>query len=141
MAEEPTEEVDVLEYREGRIKVLAQPLRHIGDARADPAPPLGISHVFPEDDHLSLLNFSGAGDEGQEARFANAIGSDQSDHPPSRYLEAHTVESAFTAVGQREIPDDCDRGPLFRIGGAAFPHGCSVSSSQSGQAASGSRRT
>ena len=37
VAEQAAEEVDVLEHRQRRVEVLAQALRHVGDARADDA--------------------------------------------------------------------------------------------------------
>src|SRR5690606_20569744 len=45
MAEETSEEVDVLENRKRRIEVPAKALRHVGDARTDLAALARVTHV------------------------------------------------------------------------------------------------
>jgi len=63
LAEQPAEELEVLEHRQRRVEVLAQPLRHVGDTRADRAAVAGIAHVAVEHLHLALLQLARTGDQ------------------------------------------------------------------------------
>ena len=80
MAKQPAEEVDILEHRQGRIQVLAQALRHIGDARADIVAMVGIRHIAAQRLDPALLNGARAGDQREQAGFADSVRADQPDH-------------------------------------------------------------
>jgi len=56
LAEQPPEEVDVLEHAERRIEIAAETLRHVGDAAADLPQVASVSDVLVEHDDLALLN-------------------------------------------------------------------------------------
>ena len=62
-AEQLREEVDVLEDAQLEVEVLAQPLRHVGDARADGVAVAGVGDVAAEDVHLAGLDLLRAGDQ------------------------------------------------------------------------------
>src|SRR5690606_23449227 len=66
LSEQSAEELQVLEYREGWVKVLAQALGHVGDARADSPTMRGLRHVAVQHLHATLLDASGAGDQRQQ---------------------------------------------------------------------------
>ena len=105
LAEQPTEEVQVLEYGEGRVEILAQALRHVGDARTDPAAMRGIGHVAVQHLHPALLQPSRTGDQRQQAGLAYAIRADQADHAACRQRQAQVVESKGSAVAQGQVCD------------------------------------
>ena len=66
LPEQPTEERDVLPHAEIGVEVLAESLRHIGNARAHSGPVCRVPHVAVEDVHLAGLDLPGAGDDAQE---------------------------------------------------------------------------
>ena len=66
MPEQAPEEVEVLEYRECRIEVPSQALRHVGDTRADSAAMARIGHIAAEHCDLSRLDRAGACDQRQQ---------------------------------------------------------------------------
>ena len=88
LAEQPGEEVGVLEDRQRRVEVLAQALRHVGDARAGVPAKAGVGHVAAEHLDLPLLDAAGAGDQRQQAGLADAVRADQPDHAAGRQVEA-----------------------------------------------------
>ena len=66
LSEQAAEELDVLADAEVGIEVLAEALRHIGDARADRGAMRGIGHIAAEDADLSRLDLPRAGDEREQ---------------------------------------------------------------------------
>ena len=79
LAEEAREELDVLAHAEVGIEVLAEPLRHVGDARADLRAVARVRHVAAEHLDRAGLNALGAGDDAQQRRLSHAVGTDQAD--------------------------------------------------------------
>jgi hypothetical protein len=61
VAEQAAEEVHVLCHGQGGIQVLAQALRHVGNARAHVTAVRGLGHVAVEHLHLTVLDALGAG--------------------------------------------------------------------------------
>ena len=59
LAEQPAEEVGVLEDRQGGVEVLAEALRHVGDPRAGGPAEARVGHVAAEHLDLPLLDFDG----------------------------------------------------------------------------------
>ncbi|MCY1446516.1 hypothetical protein D9M71_630930 [compost metagenome] len=102
LAEQAGEELEVLEHRQGRVEVLAQPLRHVGDARTDVAAMAARGHVAIQHLHRAFLQLPGAGHQRQQAGLADTVRADQADHAAGRDLEADTVERAGLAVGQAD---------------------------------------
>ncbi|MNZ46506.1 hypothetical protein D3C78_641890 [compost metagenome] len=101
VAKQAAEEIDVLEHRQRRIQILAQPLRHVGDARADRAAVLPAAHVAAEHGDLAVLHPPRAGDQRQQAGLADAVRADQADHAVGRDLQADLVDRTRRAVAQR----------------------------------------
>ena len=63
LAEQTSEEIHILEHRQGGIEVLAQPLRHVGDARANGAAMGGVGDVAAQHLDAALLHCPGSGEE------------------------------------------------------------------------------
>jgi hypothetical protein len=85
LSEQAAEELDVLANAQVRVEVLAETLRHVGDARADRGamPRRAISP--PRTKHASGLNLREPRDKAQQRRLAHAVRPDQS--RPCRRLE------------------------------------------------------
>ena len=66
LPEQPPEELDVLAHAEVGIEVLAEALRHIGDARAGGIAMAGVRHVAVEHVNPAALDATGAGDDAQQ---------------------------------------------------------------------------
>ena len=98
LAEQPGEEVGVLEDRQRRVEVLAQALRHVGDARAGRPAKARVGHVAAEHLDLPLLDAAGAGDQRQQAGLAHAVRADQPDHAAGRQIEGDRIERVGLAV-------------------------------------------
>ena len=134
LSEQAAEKFDVLAHAEIGIEVLAEALRHIGDARADRAAMRGVRHVAAEREHASRLDFARAGDEAQQRRLADPVGPDEADHAAGRDLDRDVVERDHAAITLRDALDPRDRiSALDHL--ATFP--CSLS----GQATAGSYLT
>ncbi len=126
MAEELAEEADVLGDGKRRVEVLAEPLRHVGDAGAGLLPVPRVGHVAAERGDAALLDAAGAGDQREQARLADAVRPDEADHPPGRDLEADPVERNRRAVAQRDVAEADDGS--FPGAGPAAPAGlCALS--------------
>ena len=102
-AEQPGEEVGVLEDRQRRVEVLAQALRHVGDARAGRPAKARVRHVAAEHLDPPLLDAAGAGDQRQQAGFADAVRADQPDHAAGWQIEGDAIERVGLAVPQADI--------------------------------------
>ncbi|MFK4403300.1 hypothetical protein ABH991_000334 [Bradyrhizobium ottawaense] len=100
VSEQAAEEVDVLEHRQCRIQILAEPLRHIGDVGAHVAAMARACHIAAEHVDASVLDRAGSGDQRQQARFADAVGADQSDHAAGRQVERDGIERPGLAIAQ-----------------------------------------
>jgi hypothetical protein len=130
LAEQPAEEIEILEHAQGRIEVAAKTLRHIGDAAVAGLAMGGLAHVATERVDGASLDPAYAGDEAEQRRFSDAVGADQSDHAGRGNGERHAVERNGPLVAVREPGD-------FR---GAVRHG-SLTARLSGQAASCPTRT
>ena len=96
LPEQAAEELDVLADAEIGIEVLAEALRHVGDARADRGAVRGIGHVAAEHANLPGLDLPGAGNDGQQRRLADAVGPDQPDDAAGRKRERDGVEGGWS---------------------------------------------
>ena len=108
-AEEPGEEVDVLEDAELEVEVLAQTLGHEGDARAGGVTVGGLGHVAAEDVYRAGLNLLRAGDQAHERGLADAVGADQADHTAGGDVEVEGVKRAGGPISVRDATDRCHR--------------------------------
>ena len=82
LAEQSAEKVDVLEHRQRHVKILAQPLRHVGNARANRVAVALVAHVAAQYLNLSGLYRTYAGQQREQAGLAHAVRADQPDHAP-----------------------------------------------------------
>jgi len=105
VAEQLPEEVEVLEDRERRIEVLAQALRHIGDAGPHLGSAPGVGHVVPKHFHAARLDLARAGDEGEQGGLADAVGADQRHHAPSGNVQVDRIERHGAAVALADAPE------------------------------------
>ena len=122
-AEEPGEEVDVLEDAELEVEVLAQALGHVGDARAGGVAVGGLGHVAAEDADRAGLDLLRAGDQAHERGLADAVGADQADHAAGGDVEV-SASSAGGPVGVRDAADRYHRRRVaVRRGGDAHAGG------------------
>src|SRR5208337_1658445 len=101
LAEQPTEEIDVLEHAQRRIEIAAEPLRHIGDTSAHLPQAAPVSYVLVEDNDLALLDFAHARNQSEQCRFADPVRSDHPDHYPRRDVDADVGERDRRAVPVR----------------------------------------
>src|SRR5690606_29139289 len=63
LSEQPCKKIDVFEHRKAWVEIFSEPLRHIGNLRANPAPMCRIPHVAVEYFELTTLQRAGAGDQ------------------------------------------------------------------------------
>ena len=105
LSEQAAKKLDILADAEVRIEVLAQSLRHVGDARADRGPMRWILHVAIEHEDVSGLDLPRAGNDAQQRRLSDPVGTDEPDHATGRKLERHRVEGDHGAVSLRDIFD------------------------------------
>ena len=109
LAEQATKELDVLADAEVRIEVLAQSLRHIGDAGANGAR-CAESVMSPiEHKHMAGLDLPCAGYDAEQRRLSDPVGPDQADHAAGRQLDRDRVECNRTSVTLRDIVKARDR--------------------------------
>ncbi len=99
LAKQATEKIQIFEDGQGGVQVLAQALRHVGNARANLTSMLGTGHIAVQHLHRTLLELSGPRDQGQQAGLANAIRTDQANHTVGRDVQGHIIQRAdFTVV-------------------------------------------
>ena len=119
LSEQPTDEVEVLEHAERRVKVAPEALRHVGDAGEAVLPERGVPEVAAQCPHLAGLDLAHAGDQPEQGRLADAVRADESSHPTRRDLERHVVERDGLAVAVRNAfepgGDGGDLLPPFRL--------------------------
>ena len=120
LPEQAAEKFDVLADAEVGIEVLAEALRHVGDPRTDRCPVPRIRHIAAEHGDAAGLNLPRAGDDAEQCRFADAVGTDQPDHAVGRYLDRDAIERADLAVTLRDAVE-------ARDGSAAVVHGAPCS--------------
>ncbi|GLK58309.1 hypothetical protein GCM10017624_04660 [Azotobacter vinelandii] len=100
LAEQAAEELQVLAHGQRRVEVLAQPLGHVGDARADPAAVGGVGHVAVQHTDAALLDTPRAGDQRQQAGLADAVRTDQAHHAVGGDFQVEPVQGASPAIAQ-----------------------------------------
>ena len=111
LAEQLAEEIEVLRHAEGRIEVLAEALRHVGDAVVAGGSMRLHRHVAAQRLDVALLNLAHAGDQAEQGRLADAVRSDQADHAFGGDLQAHVIQRGAVAVALRNPFD-----PGYRLG-------------------------
>jgi hypothetical protein len=109
LAEQAAEEVEILEYRQRGIEVLAQALRHIGDMRADVTTMARFGHIAAEHLDAAGLDPARPGDQRQQAGLADAVRADQADHALRRQHQVDRVEGTGPAVAQADAAQAGDR--------------------------------
>ena len=92
LPEQAGEELDVLADAEVGIEILAQTLRHVGDARTNRAAMPGIRHIAVEHEDAAGLDLARAGNDGEQRRLADPVGADQPDHAAGREGDRDVVE-------------------------------------------------
>lgn len=106
VTEQAREELQVLLDGERRIQVLAQPLRHVGDARADEVAVRFACHVAAERFDGARLHGTRACDEREQRRFADTVRPDQPDHAVRRDVDGDAIErDRLAAVLERDVHD------------------------------------
>ena len=109
LPEQPAEKLDVLADSEVGVEVLAQALRHVGDARADPEPVGRIRHVAAQDECLAGLDLAGAGDDAEQRRLPHAVWADQARHAAGWDFDLDAVERDRRSIALRDPLDPRDR--------------------------------
>ena len=133
--EQAAEEVDVLEHRERRVEVLAEPLRHVGDPIRDLRAEGALAEVAAQHLDGSGLDRARAGHEAEQRRLADAVGPDQPRHAAGRDLEVDAVE-------RERLPVPMGDGAEPRGGAAIVAHsGGSRTARCSGHSPAPARRT
>src|SRR5215510_1329159 len=90
--------IDILEDAQRRIKIAAKSLRHIRDA-GNLCIPIGlVAHVTAKDCDMALLNNANTSDQPKQRRFADAVRTDQSDHPASGNFDTDIVECCNSPI-------------------------------------------
>ncbi len=117
LAEQATEEVDVLGHRQREVQVLAQPLGHVGNARTDRGSMGRVGDVASEHGDPALLHRAVAGDQREQARFADTVRADEPDHAAGRNIEIDPIEGDRLAIAQSDLAQAHDRLDLS-------DHGC-----------------
>src|SRR5262245_33031188 len=105
LAEQPAEEVDVLEDRKRRIEVLAKALRQVGDARSHAVAERRVIDVAAKDSGGALLQFAHARGNGEQGGLADTVWPDHADHAAGWNVERHIVERHGLSVSVRDVPD------------------------------------
>ena len=148
LAEEAGEEVDILPHAEIGVEVPAQPLRHVGDARADGVAMVPVRHVTGEHVDPSRLDPPRAGDEGEQRGLADAVRPDNRNRTAGRDLQVHPVQRGDVAIALGHALQRRDRrrkrGGGLKVGHhRPVPGGPSLhpGANQTGQDVAGSSRT
>jgi len=100
MAEQAGEELQVFLHRQGGVEVLAQALRHVGNARAHRLPVPSPCHVAAQHLDAPLLDGARAGHQGHQAGFAYAVRADQPHHAPRRDVQRDVLQRGSFLVVQ-----------------------------------------
>jgi hypothetical protein len=103
VSEQAPEELKVLLDGQGRVKILAQPLRHVGDVWTDCRAMARAGHVAAQHFYFAFLDRACACNQRHQARLTYAIGAYQADHLPRWYLQVDTVERNGLPVTQSNI--------------------------------------
>ena len=106
-AEEAAEELEILGDAEVCVKVAAETLRHVGDARLEGGAAPAVGDVGAEDADAALLDALGGGDQAEQGRFADAVRADHRDagaggDVEGGVLQRHRPAIAVPQAGQRD---------------------------------------
>ena len=98
LTEQPAEELQVLHDREVHVEILAETLRHVGNARTDPAAMPSTGHVAAQGLDAAGLQLARAGNQGQQRRLADAVRADQPDGPAAGNLHRNALERQLAPI-------------------------------------------
>ncbi len=140
LPEHAAEEFHVFADAQIGIEVFSQPLRHIGDARADRGAVRGARDVASQHKDASRLDLPRAGDDAQQRRLADAVGADQADHAAAGQVDRDRVERRHASVTLGDIFQTRD-GRDSPVHCAAVPCGVALPCSAAGHFVAGSVRT
>ena len=116
LPEQPAEEVGVLKDRQRRIKVLAQPLRHICDAREHRVAKSRVGYIAAEHCNFARLYSPDAGDDAKQRRFSNPVGPYQANHLAGGNVQVHAIEGYHSPVTLRDFSQARYRSMLRQAG-------------------------
>src|SRR5690554_2597698 len=122
MTEQAREELQILLDRERGIEVLAQPLRHVGDARAHPLAMSLAGHVATQHLDRALLDDAYTGQQREQTGLAYAVGPDQADHPSSGNVQVDAIQGNDVAVTQAYLTDACNGRGLRTVAHTLLRH-------------------
>ena len=108
LSEQPGEELDVLPHAQVGIEILAEPLRHVGDARTDRGARGSIGDLGVENENAALLDLPCSRQDREQRGFSDAVRTDQADEPARRNVGRYAVERRNGAIAMRKIPNDRD---------------------------------
>src|SRR5215468_4636087 len=109
MAEQATEKFDVLPNAEVGIEIFPKSLRQIRDARAHGPPASAVREITVKHLHPTGLNPAGAGHNGEQGRFADAVRPDQPDPATARNIYGDRIKRTARAIPMREGFNPGDR--------------------------------
>src|SRR6476646_7425116 len=102
LTEQSGNEVQVLEHAEGGVKIAAEALRHVRDARIAALAMLWIAQVTAERPHRSRLDLPHPGYQPKQGRLADTVWTDETDHATARNRECHVIEGDGLAITVRD---------------------------------------
>ena len=108
LAEQLGEKVEVLVDAERGVEILAQALRHVGDAMVAGLSVPAVGNVAAQRLYRSGLQSAYAGDQAQQGRFADAVRPDQADHAAGRNVERDIVERDRFTITLGDARDAAD---------------------------------
>jgi hypothetical protein len=103
LSEQAAEKFDILPDAEVGIEVPAEPLGHVGDARAYLSPVGLRPHVTAEHSDIARLNLTRPGNGRQQGRLTHAVGAYKACHDASRDRQGYVVESSNTLIPQAQM--------------------------------------
>jgi len=103
MAEQAAKELQVFFHGQGGVEILAQALRHVGDARADGLAVPSAGHVAAQHHDLALLHGPRARHQREQAGLAHAVRADQSHHASGGNIQRDAVQRLGLAIAQADI--------------------------------------
>ena len=109
VSEQTRKELKVLFNGKSKVKVFAEPLRHVGDAGTDRFAVRLVAHVSAQNVHGTGLHGVRPRNKGEQTGFAHAVGADQTDQTAGENIHGNVVERERFAVSQTDIPDTDNR--------------------------------
>ena len=108
--EQARKELQVLFDRQGGIEVLAQALRHIGNAWAHGIAVPAAGHVAAQHEHLPVLHGTCARHQRQQTGFADAVRANEAHHAARGDVQRDAAQRFGLAVVLAHIMQGDDRG-------------------------------